>query len=159
MHHLVDRGKPSITSDVLHHTDNLVYSLHFSMSLTKSYNSQPLVIYQWTLSLFSFTPAFTVTACHQCFSGHATKELGGSAGQIISGFSICGSVIKVVVFERTREKWIGPIQYWSVYAVLWFRTDPVRNYNNMPMHLYPSISWEKWYDELITRYNLESTTR
>ena len=25
---------------------------------------------------------------------------------------------KLLVFERSREKWIGPIQYWSVYAVL-----------------------------------------
>ena len=32
---------------------------------------------------------------------------------------------QMVVFERTREKWIGPIQCWSVYAVLWFRTDPI----------------------------------
>ena len=42
----------------------------------------------------------------------------------------------LLVFERSREKWIGPIQYWSVYAVLWFSTDQVPNYNNIPIAHY-----------------------
>jgi len=46
-------------------------------------------------------------------------------------------VIGVLCRVRTiREKWICPIQYWSVYAVLWFSTDAVSNYNNIPIGHY-----------------------
>ena len=77
--------------------------------------------------------SFNCSCKYSCVTMHTTIQ--GKHNMNLMQFKI--------VFERTREKWIGLIQCWSVYAVLWFRIDPVPNYNNISMHLYPSISWEK----------------
>ena len=42
----------------------------------------------------------------------------------------------IISVRMIQGKWIGPIQYWSVYAVLWFSTDPVPNYNDIPIGRY-----------------------